>query len=58
MKQETKKYRFDNAYEMIYELDGFGKSYVFLGSYYFYDITKNMSYEQATEIVEKERCYQ
>ena len=52
MKQETKKYIFDDACECVYEIDD-NNYYAAIGSYYSYNITKDMSYEQAAGKVEE-----
>lgn len=50
-----KKYRFDNAYESVYEYDKNQKAYIYIGSYYAYEITKRMSYQQAVRKIESEK---
>jgi len=46
----NEKYRFDDAYEKVYEYDGKG-AYVFCGSYLAYGIEKNMTEAEKVEIV-------
>ena len=48
----SKKYRFDNAYEKVYENHAFG--YHYIGSYFAYGITKKMSYIEAEAIVDRD----
>ncbi len=45
-----KKYRFDDAYEKIYELNG--NAYVYLTNYFSTGVTKSMSYAEAEHEVE------
>lgn len=47
-----KKYRFDDSYEKVYEYDAEQDAYVFIGTYYNFNITKNDSYSEAVEKVE------
>jgi len=51
MKQE--KYRFDNAYEVVYRYNEQQKAYVCIGNYYLFEITKKTSRKRAIELVEE-----
>ena len=46
----SNKYRFDDAYEKVYELRELG--YHFIGTYFAYGIDKNMSDAEKTAIVD------
>ena len=50
----TEKYKFDNAYESIYEWNDNANAYLFLGSYYSFGITKEMSHAEAVAIIEND----
>jgi len=47
----NKKYRFDNCYELVYKYSEANKCYYCIGSYYMYDITKDMGYKRAVRRV-------
>ncbi len=50
------KYRFDNAYEKIYEkIEG---TYLFLGSYANFGIKKSMSKNKALKVLEQQLALQ
>jgi len=51
------KYRFDDAYEKVYEYDVDSNAYIFTGSYLAYGITAKMSDEQKTQIVENDNDF-
>ena len=53
LKQE--KYRFDNAYEKVYELTG--ECYAYLTNYISASITKEMSYKEAERAIEQWKEY-
>ena len=48
------KYRFDDAYEKVYEYDEAAQAYVFCGSYLAYGINSKMSEEEQLRIVEND----
>ena len=48
------KYRFDDAYEKVYEYNEDAQAYVFCGSYIAYGITAQMSEEEQLRIVEND----
>lgn len=48
------RYRFDDAYEKVFEYDAGAKGYVFIGSYIAFDINTKMSEAEQTQIVEDE----
>lgn len=48
------KYRFDNNYEKVYEYDEKQKAYIFIGTYFAFDIDKKMSDAEKTKIVEED----
>ena len=48
-----KKYRFDDSYEKVYEYEN--GSYLFIGSYFSYGITKKMKDEEKIKIIEEEK---
>jgi hypothetical protein len=52
------KYRFDNAYQKVYEYDSDQKAYLFIGTYVAFGITSRMSEKKKTQIVEEYMLYQ
>lgn len=48
------KYRFDDAYQKVYEYDESAKCYVNIGSYFAFGIDAGMSESEKTQIVEME----
>ena len=53
---QKEKYRFDDAYEKVYEYDKDSNSYINLGSYHAFGIDKSMSETEMIEIVESDLC--
>jgi len=47
------KYRFDDAYQKVYEYDEESSAYIHCGSYFAYGIKPKMSYEQKKRIAEE-----
>ena len=48
----TEKYRFDDAYEKVYERHAF--SHHFIGTYYAYGINKGMTDAKKTKIIDQD----
>ncbi len=49
------RYRFDDAYCKVYEYDSSRKAYLFLGSYYAFEITARMTTRKKVRIVERDK---
>lgn len=51
----TEKYRFDDAYGKVYELNSEGDAYVHIGSYMALGVNADMTYDEAAAAVEQNR---
>ena len=51
---QKEKYRFDDAYEKVYEYDKDSNSYINIGSYHAFGIDKSMTETEMIETVESD----
>ena len=50
-------YRFDDAYQKVYEYDQAARTYVFIGTYWAYSIVPDMEDQDKANAVENDKMY-